>query len=148
MLVSIFFRWDWESINTIITEKIFREINSLVTHSCIEMVEMLLSRNFCQKGVRSKFRNLNDFDESNKFIVTWSLLHLIHLFNAILWCTRICIGSRFPNDSIQTAEYWQGNISSVSYNIYDFVRNSISRSKCYILYIDAKESLISTYFPG
>ena len=38
-----------------LTEKIFREINSLVTY----LVKMLISRNFCQKSIREIFRNFH-----------------------------------------------------------------------------------------
>ena len=41
-------------------EKIFREINYLV----ISLVKTLLSRNFCQKGVKDNFRN---FHTAQKF---------------------------------------------------------------------------------
>ena len=42
----------WKNEKFSLTEKIFREINSLVTF----LVKMLLSRNFCQKCVRVNFR--------------------------------------------------------------------------------------------
>ena len=45
----------WKNKKFTLTEKIFREINSLVT--CL--VKPLLSRNFCQKSVRENFPNFH-----------------------------------------------------------------------------------------
>ena len=44
-------------------QKIFREFNSLVTY----LVEIVISRNFCQKRVRENFRN---------FHTVWSYLFM------------------------------------------------------------------------
>ena len=48
----------WKSVKEekfTLTQKIFRQINSLV----ISLVKTLLSRNFCQKCVRENFRNFH-----------------------------------------------------------------------------------------
>ena len=45
----------WKNEKFSLTEKIFRQINSLVT----SLVKSLLSRNFCQKSVRENFRNFH-----------------------------------------------------------------------------------------
>ena len=48
----------WKNEKFTLTEKIFRQINSLVT-SLVKNVHVLISRNFCQKMrmVRVNFRN-------------------------------------------------------------------------------------------
>ena len=45
----------WKNEKYSLNEKIFRQIISLVT----SLVKPLLSRNFCQKGVRENFRNFH-----------------------------------------------------------------------------------------
>ena len=45
----------WKNAKLSLTEKIFREINSLVT----SLVKTVLSRNFCQKCMRENFRNFH-----------------------------------------------------------------------------------------
>ena len=45
----------WKNAKFSLTEKIFREINSLVT----SLVILLISRNFCQKSMRENFRNFH-----------------------------------------------------------------------------------------
>ena len=45
----------WKNAKFTLTEKIFRQINSLV----ISLVKSLFSRNFCQKSVRENFRNFH-----------------------------------------------------------------------------------------
>ena len=44
----------WKNEKFSLAEKIFREIDSLVT----SLVKPLLSRNFCQKSVRENFYNI------------------------------------------------------------------------------------------
>ena len=44
----------WKKVKFALTQKIFREINSLV----ISSVKPLVSRNFCQKSVRVNLRNI------------------------------------------------------------------------------------------
>ena len=64
-----------------LTEKIFRQINSLV----ICLVKPLLSRNFCRKNVRLKFHNFHTMHTALwvKIVIVWSLLHTAH-FRALL----------------------------------------------------------------
>ena len=50
----------WKNEKFGLTEKIFRQINSLV----ICLVKPLLSRNFCQKIVRLKFYNFHTVPQS------------------------------------------------------------------------------------
>ena len=73
----------WKNEKFGLTEKIFRQINSLV----ICLVKPLLSRNFCRKSVRLKFHNFHTVSR----ITLRKLLKFTHncFFGKISWIYQI-----------------------------------------------------------
>ena len=68
-------------IHSSLTEKIFREINSLV--------KPLVSRNFCQKSVRENFRNFHKCEIMKIFGALPLLLPLLSPSKWVFYCCKI-----------------------------------------------------------
>ena len=88
----------WKTRNYL-SQKIFREINSLVT----SLVKMLVSRNFCQKSVREKLRKFSFTHFWQKFRESILLKRWFHeiFFRwekisrfSTLWCAHCAIESQ------------------------------------------------------
>ena len=114
----------WKFQKFSLTEKIFREINSLVTY----LVKPLVSRNFCQKSVRENFRNFHIVLSHNmkKFRVINSLQEKVD----------------FTNFSLKSHK--RNSVNETDTNLYYFLSNhTYYQHAFYLFFFDCEIHLAS-----
>ena len=90
----------WKNKKLFLTEKIFREINSLVT----SLVKTLVSRNFCQKRVRENTVWKNDtFTLSHQKIFLQTISVVIYIFSKTVTFTKLLRDMRENSSNFHTA---------------------------------------------